>query len=101
LLTVKKRKLTDQYRRKIQTNKSKARNERKRFSLHCYGSDGALSNSAVRDFWPVEKLAQLADWPAGCGELAWGGRLCAWNFSVKRSPVFTEAEGRIRPNMTL
>jgi len=48
-------------------------------------------------FWSVETLAQLADWPAGCGELAWG----AWNFSVARSPVFTGAEGRIRPNTTL
>lgn len=52
-------------------------------------------------FWPVETLAQLADWPAGCGELAWRGCLCAWNFNVARSPVFTGAEGRIRPNMTL
>ena len=38
-------------------------------------------------FWPVEELAQLADGPTGRGEMARGGCLFAWNFSVTRSVV--------------
>jgi hypothetical protein len=38
-------------------------------------------------FWPLEELAELADGPTRCGELARGGCLCAWNFSVTRSFV--------------
>jgi hypothetical protein len=34
----------------------------------------------------------LADGPTGCGEMARGGCLFAWNFSVTRSAVPTEAE---------
>jgi len=45
-------------------------------------------------FWPVEELAELADGPDGCGEKAGGGWLFAWNFSVTRSSVLTEAERR-------
>jgi hypothetical protein len=30
--------------------------------------------------------------PTGCGELVRGGFLFAWNYSVTRSPVLTEAE---------
>ena len=52
-------------------------------------------------FWSVEELAVLADEPAGCGEMARGGCLCAWNLSVTRSAVFKEAERGSRPNMEL
>jgi hypothetical protein len=43
----------------------------------------------------------MADGPTGCGDLARGGFLCAWNFSVTRSPVLMEAERSTRPNMTM
>jgi hypothetical protein len=50
----------------MQIHKSKAGNKKKSFSLHSYGSDGALTNlySSVHDFWPVEKLGAegLAYW---------------------------------------
>jgi hypothetical protein len=48
--------------------------------------------SAVHSFWPVEELEELADGPSGCEEVARGGSLCAWNFSVTRSTVIMEAE---------
>jgi hypothetical protein len=44
---------------------------------------------------------ELAGRPPGCGEVGIGGCLFAWNFSVTRSTVLTEAERRIRPNMML
>ena len=34
---------------------------------------------SVLRFWPVEELAQLAGGPTGCGEVARGGCLFAWN----------------------
>ena len=37
--------------------------------------------------WPLKELAELADGPAGCGELARGGCLFASNFSATRSIV--------------
>jgi len=40
----------------------------------------------------VEELAELADGPTGCGEMAWGRCFFGFNFSVTRSTVFTEAE---------
>jgi hypothetical protein len=43
----------------------------------------------------------MADVPTGCGELARGGFLFAWYFSVTSSPVLMEAERSTRPNMTL
>ena len=46
--------------------------------------------SAVRGFWPAEELAVLADGPTGCGEVARGGCLFAWNFSVSRLTVLME-----------
>ena len=48
--------------------------------------------SAVYNFWPVEDLEELADGPTGCGELARGGCVLFWNFSVTRSAVLTEAD---------
>jgi hypothetical protein len=57
--------------------------------------------STVHGFWPVEVLAELADGPTGCGEVARGGCLFAWNFSVIRTAVLTEAGRRPRPNMLL
>jgi hypothetical protein len=50
----------------------------------------------MHGFWPAEELAELADGPIGSAEVARGGCLFAWNFSVSRSTVITEAE-RIRP----
>jgi len=49
----------------------------------------------------VEELAELADEPAGCGDMARGGCLCAWNFSVTMSTVFKETVRVSRPNMAL
>jgi sugar/nucleoside kinase (ribokinase family) len=43
----------------------------------------------------------MADGPTGCGDLARGGFLFAWNFGVTRSPVLIEPERSTRPNMTL
>jgi hypothetical protein len=40
----------------------------------------------------LQEVAELADGPIGCGELARGGCLFAWNFSVTRLVVFTEAQ---------
>lgn len=45
------------------------------------------SYSAVNGFWPVEEFAELTDGSTGCGEVAWGGYLFAWNFWVIRSTV--------------
>ena len=49
----------------------------------------------MHGFWPVEETADLADGPTGAGEVARGGCLFAWNFSVTR---WREGTGR---NMTL
>ena len=46
----------------------------------------------MNGFWPVEELAEVADGSTGCGEMARGGCSFAWNFSVTRTTVFTEAE---------
>jgi len=43
--------------------------------------------SPVHGFWPAEDLAELADEPTGCGEVARGGCFFASNFSVTRSSV--------------
>lgn len=40
-------------------------------------------------FWPLEELDELAAVPTGCGEVARGGCLFAWNFSVTRSFVLS------------
>ena len=42
-------------------------------SLHC---------STLRRFRPVEESAELVDGHCGCGEVARGGCLFAWNFSL-------------------
>jgi hypothetical protein len=55
----------------------------------------------MHGFWPVEGLAELVDEPTRCDDVARGGCLFAWNVSVTRSTVLTEAERRTRPNMTL
>ena len=44
---------------------------------------------AVHGFWQVESV-ELADGPAGCGEVVRGGCLFVWNFSLTRSNVLTE-----------
>ena len=48
----------------------------------------------------AHQFVELADGHTGCGKVARGGCLLAWNFSVKMSTVLTEAE-RIRPNLTV
>jgi hypothetical protein len=55
----------------------------------------------VHGSWPVKKFAELANGPTECGEVARGGCLCVWDFSVTRSTVLAGAEGMTRPNMTL
>jgi hypothetical protein len=45
--------------------------------------------STLLRFWPVEDLTELADGPTGGGEVARGGCLFGWNFSVA---VLPEAE---------
>ena len=35
----------------------------------------------------LQSLAELADGPSGCGEVARGGFCCAWNLSVTRTVV--------------
>jgi hypothetical protein len=60
-----------------------------------------LGYSAVHGFRPVEDLAELLDGPTGCGEVAKGGCLCAWNFSVTWSAVLTVADRRTRPSTNL
>jgi hypothetical protein len=59
---------------------------------------GCLYGTLLR-FWPVEELAGLADGLAGCGELARVGFSHAWNFSVTRSTVLTEADRMTRPGL--
>jgi hypothetical protein len=48
-------------------------------------------------FWQVEELAELVCGHTGCVEVARGGCLFAWNFSMTRSTVLMEVEGRTRP----
>jgi hypothetical protein len=57
--------------------------------------------STVHGFWLVEVLEELVDWTTGCGEVARGGCLFAWNCSVIKTAVFNEAESRARPNISL
>jgi hypothetical protein len=49
--------------------------------------------SAVTCFWPVEELAQLADGPIGCGEVARGGCLFAWNCNEVNCTYGEQREG--------
>ena len=56
-----------------------------------------MQYSAVPGFWLVES-SQLADGRTGCGEVERGGGLLAWNVSVTRSAVLTEAKRRTRPD---
>jgi len=51
-------------------------------------------------FGQWRSVEELADGPTECGEVARGGCLFAWNFSVK-STVLTQAERRTGPNTTL
>lgn len=46
-----------------------------------------------------EGMGIVADGPTGCGEVEKGRCLVAWKFTVTKSTVFMEAEGRSRPNM--
>jgi hypothetical protein len=48
----------------------------------------------------AHQLVELADGPTGCGKVARGGCLLAWNFLVAMSTVLTEAQ-RTRPNLTV
>ena len=51
---------------------------------------GQDSHSMLLRFWPVEDIADLVDGPTGCGDVARGGGLFAWNFTVTRSTVLSE-----------
>jgi hypothetical protein len=42
----------------------------------------------------MDDLAELADGPTGCGEVARGGCSLSWNCSVTKTAVLTEAEIR-------
>jgi len=55
--------------------------------------------STLLRIWQVEDLAELADGPTGCGKVARGECLFAWNFRVTRSTLLAERD--IRPNTTL
>ena len=37
--------------------------------------------SSLRRFWPVEDVAEVADGPTGCDEVARGGCSYTWNWS--------------------
>ena len=50
-------------------------------------SSGAQCCNVVQSFWPVEELEELADGPTVYAEVARGGCLFAWNFSLTRSSV--------------
>jgi len=55
----------------------------------------------VHGFWPVEVLAELANVPTECGEVARGGCIFARNINVIRTAILAEAETRTTPNMSL
>ena len=57
-------------------------------------SDYTVIYSTLLHFWLVEELAELADKGTGCGEMARGGCLFAWNFSVTRSALLKEMESK-------
>jgi hypothetical protein len=51
--------------------------------------------SAMHFFWLVEEIAELADGPSGCDQLARGGYLFACDFSVARSAVVKEGGEKV------
>jgi len=51
-----------------------------------------MKYNAAPELWPVEKLKELVDGSTGSDEGARGGCLFAWNFSVVRSTLLTQAE---------
>lgn len=69
--------------------------------LTSFNAAGYTWLGAMHGFWPVEELVELVDEPTGCGEVAWGGCLFAWDFGVTRLAVLMGAERKARPNMTL
>lgn len=54
----------------------------------------AVLYSTLFHFWLVGELVELADRGTGCGEMARGGCLFAWNFSVIRSALLMETESK-------
>jgi hypothetical protein len=52
-----------------------------------------LLYSTLLRFWPVEELAEMADGLTVFVEVARGGCLFAWYFSVTRSDVLTVGRG--------
>jgi hypothetical protein len=56
-------------------------------------SDFTVLYSTLRHFWLVE-IVELEDMGTGCCEMARGGCLFAWNFSVTRSAVLMEVESK-------
>ena len=55
----------------------------------------------MNGFCLVEVVAELADGPTGCGEVARGGCLFACNFRATRTGILSETERKARPNMSL
>ena len=49
----------------------------------------------MHDFGRWKELAELADGPTGCGEVARGGCLFARNFIVTRSTVLNEGGEKV------
>jgi len=60
---------------------------------------GSSMYNEVQSFWSVEGLAELAGGPTICADVARGVCLLAWNFSVTRSTVLTDAERKARPTL--
>ena len=52
------------------------------------------SYSTLFRFWSVDNSAILAVGLIGCGEVAMGGCLFAWNFSLTNSIALREADRR-------
>ena len=48
----------------------------------------------MHGLWQGEELAELADGPTACGEVARGGCLLGWNFSMTRATVLTDRGAR-------
>jgi len=48
----------------------------------------------IVSFWLIQELAELVDGLTGCGKMAGGWCLVAWNFNVTWSTVLTGVDRR-------
>lgn len=53
-----------------------------------------LNVQHIVSFWLMQELAELVDGLNGCGKVAGGWCLVAWNFSVTMSTVLTAVDRR-------